>query len=108
MHASKYQKDAKKTILPECFLEEYMLLGIGNESGELFGKYKKRMRGDEAYQNDEKFKEMIIGEIGEILWYISGLCTVMDIELAEVMESNIKKLNKRLQENKIRGDGDNR
>src|SRR5690349_8020297 len=108
MQIAKYQSQAKTTILPNCHSEEYMILGIGNESGELQGKFKKRLRGDEAYQDDEKFKDMVVGEIGDILWYLAGLCTTMGIELNEVAELNIEKLLKRQEENKLMGDGDTR
>ena len=108
MRFGQYQKLAGKTILENCRSEEYMVLGIGNEAGELQGKFKKRLRGDEAYQDNEKFKNMVIGEIGDVLWYLCGLCTVLEIEFDEVAEINLEKLTKRLEENKLMGDGDTR
>jgi len=50
----------------------------------------------------------IESEIGDILWYLSSICTELGIELDFVAKTNINKLFDRLRRNKIKGNGDNR
>ena len=83
---------------------DYLMIGLANEVGELLGKYKKMIRGDESKQSFEGWT----GEMGDILWYFVRLCDVLDITLYEVMLSNVDKLNKRMSEGTIKGDGDDR
>ena len=46
--------------------------------------------------------------MGDIMWYLMRICDVLDITLQEVLDYNIAKLTKRLAENSIKGDGDER
>ena len=80
------------------------MIGLANEVGELLGKYKKMIRGDETKQSFDGW----VGELGDIMWYLMRICDVLDITFYEVMESNIKKLTKRMIDNTIKGDGDER
>jgi len=50
--------------------------------------------------------EKIKGELGDILRYVSTLDTEFGITLEEVARSNNAKLEKRLKENKIQGEGE--
>lgn len=54
-------------------------------------------------QNEELQKE-----VGDILWQLSGLCTVMGWSLEDIAQQNLDKLASRQQRGKIDGDGDNR
>tara|TARA_R110002020_G_C16195655_1_gene765839 strand:+ start:901 stop:1251 length:351 start_codon:yes stop_codon:yes gene_type:complete len=83
---------------------DYLMIGLANEVGELLGKYKKMIRGDENKQSYDGW----IGEMGDIMWYLIRLCDVLDLTLYEVMETNVAKLTKRLAEDTIMGDGDDR
>lgn len=65
-------------------------LGL-EEAGEIQGKIKKIIRDAGGIITPEHI-EMIKGELGDLLWYIAGLCTELGIELNDVAESNIKKL----------------
>ena len=40
-------------------------------------------------------KETLADEIGDCLWYISAICTLMEIELDDVASGNIEKLMRR-------------
>ncbi|MBR3467944.1 MAG: hypothetical protein IKH15_12095 [Bacteroidales bacterium] len=55
-----------------------------------------------------EFLEELRKEAGDILWQLSGLCTVMGWNLEEVAQQNLEKLASRKARNKIDGDGDNR
>ena len=47
-------------------------------------------------------------ELGDVLWQLSGLCSVMGWSLEEVAQQNLDKLASRQQRNVIEGNGDNR
>ena len=82
--------------------EEYLMIGLANEVGELLGKYKKQIRGDGS-----KFKE-IRAELGDICWYLARLFDMYDVSLIEILNDNFVKLTDRKNRGVIKGDGDNR
>jgi len=57
-----------------------------NEAGEVGGAYKKEIR-DHVDNTD-----LIIDEMGDVLWYLTRLCDVYDIKVSELMINNIDKL----------------
>ena len=85
----------------------YPTLGLVNEAGEVAGKIKKifRDRGGVITVAD---KQALKHELGDVLWYLTQICTDLDLTLDEVAEANLEKLFSRLERNKIHGDGDNR
>lgn len=83
----------------------YPTLGLVGEAGEVANKIKKVMRDD---LDVEYIKIDIKKELGDILWYISTLATELNIDLNEIAEGNIYKLEKRKLLNKLGGKGDNR
>ena len=44
--------------------------------------------------NDDNRKHLII-ELGDVMWYVAQACMALDISFDEVIEGNIKKLEKR-------------
>ncbi len=56
----------------------------------------------------ESEREALKSELGDVLWYVSQVCTELGIELDEVAQGNIEKLLDRLERGKIKGDGDSR
>lgn len=85
----------------------YPTLGLANEAGEVAGKIKKIFRDKNGEINAET-REALKSELGDVLWYISQVCTELDISLDEVAEANISKLLDRQARGKIQGDGDTR
>lgn len=85
----------------------YPVLGLANEAGEVAGKIKKVFR-DKGGEISAETREALQAELGDVLWYLSQVCTELEISLDNVAESNIAKLLDRQQRGKIRGDGDNR
>ncbi len=83
------------------------LLGLVGETGEIAEKFKKIYRDKDGILSTEDKKEMV-KELGDILWYISVVCTYLDISLQEVAELNIEKLKSRMERNVLKGSGDNR
>lgn len=101
---AKYPESGTGSILAKA----YVMMGLFGESGELAEKLKKHMRGDELYQDKNQLEDMLIGELGDVLWYLTRICEEFDISLEDVAEVNIAKLQSRLERNLIKGDGDNR
>lgn len=82
-----------------------LTLGIVDESGEVAGKVKKYLRGDTQLSQT---KELLIAEIGDVLWYLSRLSSFLGITLEELATINYNKLEDRLNRGVIKGNGDNR
>lgn len=85
----------------------YPTLGLTNEAGEVAGKIKKIFRDKGGVINGED-RQALKSELGDVLWYLSQVCTELEISLDEVAEHNIEKLYSRLERGKIGGEGDNR
>lgn len=85
----------------------YPTLGLVNEAGEVAGKVKKIFRDKNGIISNED-KIAIQGELGDVLWYLTQICTDLDISLQEVAEKNLQKLDKRLKAGTLKGEGDNR
>lgn len=63
---------------------------------------------EKTMQEDKERQEALKLEAGDILWQLSGLCTVMGWSLEEIARLNLDKLADRKKRDKIDGDGDNR
>ena len=72
--------------------KEYLMLGLMNEAGEVGGAYKKEIR-DRVDNTD-----LIIDELGDVLWYLTRLCDVYDVEISDLMVNNMDKLFNRMSE----------
>ena len=75
--------------------KEYLMLGLMNEAGEVGGAFKKEIR--DHIDNTE----LIIDEMGDVLWYLTRLCDVYDIKLSELMVNNMDKLFKRMSQEQM-------
>lgn len=113
MDLNEYQRQTRKTDLgtgPEHNISPhwlYYVLGLSGETGELIEKIKKHFRDDYGVMNQQKI-DQIIKESGDVLWYLARLLDSLDIKFSDVAETNITKLLKRMDENKIHGEGDDR
>jgi len=85
----------------------YPTLGLANEAGEVAGKVKKIFRDRGGVITDAD-REALALELGDVLWYVSELCTRLGIPLGEVAAMNIAKLADRAARGVISGDGDHR
>ena len=65
-------------------------VGIAGEAGEVLDAVKKTW-----VYGKELDRENLIEELGDILFYVQALALQLNIELPDVMEQNIKKLEKR-------------
>lgn len=102
MLIEEYQELAFKTALETAKNPAYMVSNLTSEAGEVAGKYAKWIRDgvlDEAGMQKE---------VGDVLWQIAGLSTVMGWSLADLASQNLKKLAQRQINNTLTGSGDAR
>lgn len=122
MELNKYQERAMSTCMPSCENISYMLLNLVGEVGELSSKIAKHIRkgnmtiggkclpnglhsslkGEEWLTTDIE----LMKEAGDILWQLSGVCSVMGWELNDVAKMNLNKLAARKKAGTIDGSGD--
>ena len=114
MTLEEYQKRAMTTCMASSENFSYMFLNLVGEVGEFASKVAKAIRKEEnciefndlgvTVTNNEELQK----EAGDILWQLSGLCTVMGWNLEDIAQQNLDKLASRQQRNVIDGSGDNR
>ncbi len=104
-----YQRESRKTwnVIPMNSAIVYPTLGLVNEAGEVAGKIKKIFR-DKGGEIGEQEREALKHELGDVLWYLTQICTELGLSLEEVAQANLEKLFSRLERGQIRGDGDQR
>ena len=109
MDFKTYQKKARVTAQYPNLGSNYIYptLGLVGETGEVAEKVKKVIR-DKKGIFDDNSKDAIKKEIGDVLWYVSNLCTEFNFSLDDVALTNLNKLKKRASEGRISGSGDNR
>ncbi len=93
MKINEYQKLAMTTLNPRLNKNEILInsvMGLCGESGEAIDIVKKHL-----YQDHDLNKEGLIKELGDIAWYLAEACTALDVDLEDVLITNIEKLKKR-------------
>jgi NTP pyrophosphatase (non-canonical NTP hydrolase) len=85
----------------------YTVQGINGEAGEIADIVKKVMRDDRGMFSPQA-RDSLEKEVGDTLWYISQLCTLMGWKMEDVMETNINKLEERAARGTLTGSGDDR
>ena len=65
-------------------------MGLAGEAGEVVDELKKVF-----YQGKELNKEVLVAELGDVLWYVAILAQGLGVELETVAAGNIEKLQKR-------------
>ena len=124
MTLEEYQKQAMTTCMASSENFSYMFLNLVGEVGEFASKVAKGIRKEKMdigkySENELTFvydlqsdsvlvEEELQKEAGDILWQLSGLCTVMGWNLEDIAQQNLDKLASRQQRNVIDGSGDNR
>lgn len=109
MDFAAYQTAARVTaVYPEDARVIYPALGLANEAGEVLGKIKKIIRDKGGDFGDPDSCHAIQRELGDVLWYIAALCSDLELDMQDVAQENISKLDDRAKRGTIRGDGDKR
>lgn len=98
----EYQDLAFKTALESAKNPAYMISNLTSEAGEVAGKYAKWIRDGVL---DEVGMQK---ELGDVLWQVAGLSTVMGWSLADIARQNLRKLAERKANDTLKGSGDDR
>jgi len=120
MTLNEYQKKALTTCMGSCFNMSYMLLNLVGEVGEFASKVAKAIRkGSVAPKDfhidlykcqsasDAKALELELKkEAGDCAWQLVGVCSVFGWDFEEICQMNIDKLQERLKNGTIDGNGD--
>lgn len=107
MRLNDYQRMAGNTaVYPQAgtgslVAVNYVLVGLGGETGEVLDKHKKTLR-------DGAPPSTIDSEIGDVLWYLAQYCTERGINLNDVARINLHKLGARAASGTLHGTGDDR
>lgn len=92
MTFNEYQRLARRTQnihLNSHQRQEHALFGIAAETGEIHSIFQKVYQGHPVKLAD------LIGECGDLLWFIAELADVHGLTLEEIAEANIDKLKMR-------------
>lgn len=113
MNLNEYQDNASKTAQYGLDGQEYTVLGLVNEAGEVAGVVKKYIRGDYDNPDDEgqaykTMREKLGYELSDVLWYLAMCAKEFKFTLEEIAQMNLDKLADRQERNMIKGDGDER
>lgn len=93
MNFTEYQELAGRTVPKEKWFNNNasnFAMGLAGETGEVIDYLKKVI-----YHNHELDKNKVKDELGDLLWYLTGLATILRIDLGEIASYNIEKLKKR-------------
>lgn len=131
MELNEYQKRAMETCMESSNNWSYMFLNLVGEVGEFASKVAKGIRkghcsiglepniadaydiANETIANElwlfggeQERLEELKKEAGDVLWQLSGLCTVMGWSLEDIAQMNLDKLAARKEAGTIDGNGD--
>ena len=68
-------------------------VGLSAESGEFLEIVKKMVFQGKPW--DEHNRKHLIIELGDVMWYVAQACIALDVDFEDVIEGNVKKLEKR-------------
>lgn len=108
MNMDDYQQKALSTnINPGTHIFFDRMFGLVGEAGEMADKVKKWIRDDQA-DWAKLDKELMVSELGDVLWYVATLADTLGYRLDEVAAKNLAKLADRQDRGKLAGAGDAR
>jgi NTP pyrophosphatase (non-canonical NTP hydrolase) len=107
VYIDSYQAKAFTTALPRARNLPYMALGLAGEAGEVANKAKKVIRDNDSALTLEA-RKAILDELGDVLWYVAGVASVLGASLEEVAQKNLDKLQARKSSGTLQGSGDSR
>ncbi len=113
MNFKDYEKKAKstnqyKSIKLKNKLNQHLIfvtLGLVGEAGEFADKIKKLYRNKSGVMDDET-RQMLLFELGDVLWYLTMLSGELGSSLDKVAAMNSKKLLSRQKRGVIKSVGD--
>lgn len=118
MELNEYQRRAMTTCMPSSENFTYMFLNLVGEVGEFASKVAKGVRKQKVRIDRNKISVAgdadalvawdgeLAKEAGDILWQLSGLCSILGWSLNDIAKMNLDKLAARKEAGTIDGDGD--
>ena len=105
MELSEYHKRAMEFSILQSKSDEiqYGLWNLAGEVGELSSKHAKALRDETPMEVDG-----LVKEAGDILWSLTCYLNGLGVDLEEVAEMNIRKLQDRTNRGVVTGSGDER
>lgn len=82
--------DGVEVVLTKRDIISNYAMGLTGESGEVSDLLKKFI-----HHGHSTSKETLMKEMGDVMHYLTGLATLYDIDIREVLDMNIEKLVKR-------------
>ena len=96
MEANEYQRLAMTTLNPALSGRDVLIngvMGLCGEAGEAIDIVKKHLA-----QGHELDREALIGELGDVAWYLAETAWALGADLESVLAGNIEKLKRRYPE----------
>ena len=89
MEFKEYQQKAARTMSGGIEEREKanMCMGLAGETGEVIDLMKKHL-----YHGHDLRLDKVQEELGDVLWYVAGLCEVLGLSMADVAQANVNKL----------------
>lgn len=90
MTLAKPGQDILNEMAPDQMHLLHMAVGVSGEAGELLDAIKKM-----AVYQKQLDRENVLEEVGDILFYLEGICSLLGFTREDAIKANIKKLEKR-------------
>jgi NTP pyrophosphatase (non-canonical NTP hydrolase) len=93
MTINEYQILAMTTANKELSRTQMLengVMGLCGEAGECIDLVKKN-----RFQGHELDRDRLIGELGDVAWYLAEAAYALGVDLEEVLSRNVEKLRKR-------------
>lgn len=89
MKLHEYQKQATRTIKEGPKQQQLVNFGLGitGEAGEVADIIKKHV-----FHGHELNKQELIKELGDVLWYVAGIASTINVSLEDIAFMNLDKL----------------
>jgi NTP pyrophosphatase (non-canonical NTP hydrolase) len=95
MNFNEYQEKSRRTMPDEThdLVVSNYAMGIAGESGEVIDLLKKVIH--HGHPLTAEIEDKLHEELGDVMHYVAGLCTLLEFNLEDVCNENIKKLKRR-------------
>ncbi len=93
MNVNDYQRQAMRSLNPALTEKDVLmnaLMGLCGESGEAIDLMKKHL-----YQGHDLDRAKLVKELGDIAWYLAEAATGLQVDLSDVLQGNLDKLQAR-------------
>lgn len=110
MELGEYGREARRTAVYAMPGEHkslttlaYAVMGLSGEAGELANQAKKTIRDDGRALTGDR-KNIMVDELGDVLWYCAAVAHELGVSLDVVAQMNLAKLRDRAEREAVRGD----